>query len=65
MAVKHEIVIEIAEDGSVRFKTKGYTGKQCEAALEPFERAVGKTTKAEKTKDYYVQEQKSSVHTKT
>lgn len=41
--MKKQIIVEIAEDGSVQIETVGYRGASCEKATEAIEKALGVT----------------------
>ena len=53
MAVKKELIIEIAPDGSMRIKTEGFKGAECEEELKPIEKALGEVSERVRTNDYY------------
>jgi hypothetical protein len=53
MALKKELIIEIAPDGNLRIKTEGFKGSECEEELKPIEKALGKVTERVKTSEYY------------
>jgi hypothetical protein len=53
MAVKHELHIEIAPDGTLKIKTHGFKGRECEDELKPIEKALGKVKRETKTGEYY------------
>lgn len=53
MAVKHELHIEISSDGTLRIKTHGFKGSECEDALKPIEKALGKVKRQTRTSEYY------------
>jgi hypothetical protein len=53
MAVKKEITIVIGKDGKVVMETHGFKGAECDEALKPLEKAVGKTEKRTRTGEYY------------
>lgn len=51
-----EIVMTFKKDGGVKLEAKGFKGKTCQKALEPFEKAVGKVTKRKQKPEYYQKE---------
>ena len=55
MAVKKELIIEIAPDGSLRIKTEGFKGSECEDELKPIEKALGNVTERVRTSEFYQQ----------
>lgn len=55
MALKKELIIEIAADGTLRIKTEGFKGSECEDELKPIEKALGRVTERVKTSEYYQQ----------
>jgi hypothetical protein len=55
MAVKKELIIEIAPDGSLRIKTEGFKGAECEEELKPIEKALGQVTERTRTSEFYQQ----------
>ena len=55
MAIKKELIIEIAPDGNLRIKTEGFKGTECEEELKPIEKAMGRVTERVKTSEYYQQ----------
>lgn len=67
MAVKHELNIEIAADGTLKIKTHGFKGSECEQALKPIEKALGRVTRQTKTSEYYEQpvSKRGKVDTRT
>lgn len=62
MAIKQELEIEIAPDGTTKLKTHGIKGSECEAELKPLEAALGKSVSRERTPEYY---EKAVTHSKT
>jgi len=55
MAVKKELIIEIAPDGSLQIKTEGFKGTECEEELKPIEKALGEVTERVRTNEFYQQ----------
>ncbi len=55
MALKKELIIEIAPDGTLRIKTEGFKGSECEEELKPIEKAMGYVNERIKTSEYYQQ----------
>lgn len=53
MAVKVELVIEIAPDGTTRIKTHGFKGGECDEELKPIEKALGQVKSRERTSEFY------------
>jgi len=53
VAIKKELIIEIAPDGTLKIKTEGFKGSECEEELKPIEKALGTVTERVKTSDYY------------
>jgi hypothetical protein len=53
MAVKKELIIEIEPDGTLKIKTEGFKGTECEEELKPIENALGNVTKRTKTSEYF------------
>lgn len=67
MALKEELIIEVLPDGSLKIKTEGFKGSDCETELKPIEEAMGRVTERERTSDYYQQPvgQKNKIHRST
>ncbi|NDD91233.1 DUF2997 domain-containing protein [bacterium] len=55
MAVKKELIIEISADGTLKIKTEGFKGSECEEELKPIERALGTVTERTRTSEFYQQ----------
>lgn len=53
MAKKHEIDIQIDDNGNVSFKVKGLKGKACLEVTKELEEALGIVVNREKTAEYY------------
>lgn len=53
MADKHEIKIDIDDNGNVSFRVMGVKGKKCLAITKDFEEALGIKIAQEKTSEYY------------
>lgn len=53
MAIKHELHIEISPDGTLKIKTHGFKGNECDEALKPIEKALGKVKRQSRTGEYY------------
>lgn len=47
-----EIVVEIGPEGDVRFETRGFRGAECEAETRDVERALGRVTRTQRTREY-------------
>ena len=62
MADKSELTITIGPDGTVRVETHGLKGQACLAETKGLEEALGKVTTREKTREFYLQDEKE--HTK-
>jgi hypothetical protein len=58
MAERAELEITIAPDGVVRVKTHGLKGQACLAETRDLEAALGRVTSREKTREFYMQEEK-------
>ena len=61
MAASKEIEIIINEDGTVELEQKGWSGKQCEGAIDDIIRAIGREVKSSRNKDWY-KKQRIDVH---
>ena len=53
MADKHEIKIDIDDNGNVAFRVLGVKGKKCLAITKDFEEALGIVKSQEKTAEFY------------
>ena len=53
MADKVEIEVEIAPDGTVRLTTHGLKGETCLVETQSLEKAIGKVTQREKTREAF------------
>jgi hypothetical protein len=53
MADKHEIEIDIDDNGNVSFRVKGVKGKKCLEITKELEAALGIVVKQEKTAEFY------------
>lgn len=53
MADKHEIEIDIDDNGNVSFQVKGVKGKKCLEITKELEQALGIVVKQEKTAEFY------------
>jgi hypothetical protein len=53
MAIKKQLTITINPDGTLKIKTEGFKGGECEEELRPIEQAMGKVTGRVRTSDYY------------
>ena len=60
MAIKKELIIEIAPGGELKIKTEGFKGSECEEELKPLEKALGKVTSRTKTSEYYQKNEKKT-----
>ncbi len=58
--MKYQIIIEIAEDGSIKLETKGMKGPTCDNELKPIIKELGEVKEQKKTSEYY---EKSNVTT--
>jgi DUF2997 family protein len=58
VADKTELEITIGPDGAVRIETHGLKGQTCLAETKALEEALGRVTRREKTREFYVQEEK-------
>lgn len=65
MAVKEELIITVNPDGTLKIKTEGFKGSDCEAELKPLADALGRTTATEKASEYYQQSAKQKGNVKT
>jgi hypothetical protein len=52
-----EIIVTVAEDGSVVVETKGFKGASCQKATEELERSLGKKVSETKTPEWHLKEQ--------
>jgi hypothetical protein len=62
MAEKHEIEIDIGDNGEVTFRVKGAKGKACMDITKEFEEALGIVVNREKTSEFYQTEVKPETH---
>jgi hypothetical protein len=53
MAVKRELTISIAPDGTTEITTKGFKGADCEDELKPIEKALGTVKRRSRTGEFY------------
>ena len=53
MAQKHEIDIQIDDNGNVSFQVKGVKGKKCLEITKELEEALGIVKSREKTAEFY------------
>ena len=53
MAQKHEIEINIDDNGNVSFQVKGLKGKKCLEVTKELEEALGIVKSREKTAEFY------------
>jgi len=58
MADKTELEIAIGPDGEVRIVTHGLKGQSCVVETQDLETVLGQVTKREKTKEFYMEEQR-------
>ena len=58
MADKHEIKIDIDDNGNVAFQVFGVKGKKCLAITKDFEEALGIVKSQDKTAEFYQTETK-------
>lgn len=67
MAVKKELLIEIAPDGQLKIKTNGLKGEDCEEELKPIEKSLGEVIERVRTSEFYQQSnnQKRKITTTT
>ena len=61
MADKHEIEIDIDDNGNVSFTVKGVKGKKCLEITKELEQALGIVVKQEKTAEFYQTETKTDA----
>ncbi len=61
MAQKHEIQIEIGDNGEISFLVKGLKGKACLEVTKDLEEALGIVKNREMTSEYYQQEVKPTT----
>ena len=59
MADKTELEITIGPDGEVRIVTHGLKGQACLAATKDLEKALGEVKQREKTREFYLEEDKT------
>lgn len=62
MAEKHEIEIDIDDNGNVSFKVKGVKGKKCLEITKELEQALGIVVKQEKTAEFYQTETHTGIN---
>ncbi len=60
MALKQEVVVEIAPDGTVKLETFGLKGSECSDELKPIEKALGGKSEVKPKPEFY----EKSVKTK-
>jgi hypothetical protein len=66
MAQKHEIQIDIDDNGNVSFQVKGVKGKKCLEITKELEAALGIVKTQEKTAEFYQTEtQAGTIDTKS
>ena len=53
-----ELEITIGPDGAVRIETHGLKGQACLAETKGLEEALGKVARREKTREFYLQDDK-------
>jgi hypothetical protein len=58
VADKTELEITIGPDGTVRIETHGLKGQACLAETKGLEEALGKVASREKTREFYLQDEK-------
>lgn len=58
----NKITIEIATDGSTTVSVNGVKGTSCQQLTKNLEKALGKTSKDTKTKEFYQNEQVKHLH---
>ena len=61
MADKHEIEIDIDDNGNVSFQVKGVKGKKCLEITKELEQALGIVVKQDKTAEFYQTETQPGV----
>jgi hypothetical protein len=61
VAQKHEIEINIDDNGNVSFKVMGLKGKKCLAVTKELEEALGIVRSQEKTAEYYQTDTQAST----
>ena len=59
MADKTELEITIGPDGEVRIVTHGLKGQACLAETKDLEKALGEVKQREKTREFYLAEDKT------
>jgi hypothetical protein len=60
MSDKARLDIRIGPDGEVNIVTHGLTGQACLEETRDLEKAVGKVKKREKTREFYLQAQRTT-----
>ena len=53
MVDRKEITVVILPNGEITLTTHGFKGEECDEALKPFERELGKPTQKSRTPEYY------------
>jgi hypothetical protein len=61
VAEKAELEITIGTDGEVRIVTHGLKGEACLTETRDLEKALGTVKSREKTREFYMQEEKEST----
>lgn len=61
MAEKAELEVTIGTDGEVRIVTHGLKGEACLTETKDLEKALGKVKTREKTREFYMQDEKAST----
>jgi hypothetical protein len=61
VADKHEIKIDIDDNGNVSFQVFGVKGKKCLAITKDLEEALGIVVKQEKTAEFYQTETQTGI----
>jgi hypothetical protein len=61
VAEKAELEITIGPDGEVRIVTHGLKGQACLAETKDLEKAVGEVKTREKTREFYLQADRSKA----